>query len=110
LVTYCLSEFCKKHKLSPESTKELRSNPRAKRSLRTECERVKKTLSSSTSDTVFLNSFFEGKDLNVPVTRAKFEDLCKDEWDRCMKPLDEALRNAKLAKKDIADIVLVGGS
>ena len=110
LVTHCLSEFCKKHRLDQQTTKSLLENPRAKRRLRTECEKAKRYLSSTTIGTVVLESFFNDKDLNIQITRAKFEELCREEFDRCMKPLDEALESAKLTKEQIDDIVLVGGS
>lgn len=110
LVTHCLSEFCKKNKFDPTTTKSLLDNARAKRRLRTECEKAKRTLSSSTISTVSLDSFFNDKDLNIQVTRAKFEELCREEFDQCMKPIDMALSDAKLAKSEIDDIVLVGGS
>lgn len=110
LVSYALSEFCKKHKFDAQTTQSLLENARAKRRLRTECEKAKKTLSSATTATISLDSFFNDKDLNVSVTRAKFEELCREEFERCMRPIDDALLNAKLSKKDIDDVVLIGGS
>lgn len=110
LVTYCLTEFCKKNKLDQTASLALLENPRAKRRLRTECERAKRSLSSATTTTVTLDSFYDNKDLSIAVTRAKFEELCKEEFDKCLKPLDEALLAAKMSKFDIHDIVLVGGS
>jgi L1 cell adhesion molecule like protein len=110
LVSYCLGEFCKKSKLNKEQTEELLQNAKAKRRLRTECEKAKKTLSSSASVTVNLDSFYDGIDLNLTVTRAKLEELCSDLFVSCMAPLDEALKGAKMGKSDINDVVLVGGS
>lgn len=110
LVTYCLSEFCKKNKYDSENTKLLLNNPRAKRRLRTECEKAKRSLSSSTVATVTLDSFFNETDLNVQVTRAKFEELCRDEFNHCLEPLSQALLDAKKSKSDIDEVVLVGGS
>ncbi|AYV84865.1 MAG: putative heat shock 70 kDa protein [Hyperionvirus sp.] len=110
LLTYCLSEFCKKNKLSADMTKNLLNNPRAKRRLRTECEKVKRSLSSSTAVTLTVDSFAEGFDLNIPITRAKFEELVREEFVECMKPLDQALTDSKIAKSDIDEVVLVGGS
>lgn len=110
LVTFCMGEFCKKNKLDAASTQELLNNGKAKRRLRTECERAKKTLSGSTSATVNVDSFYNGQDLNVVVSRARFEELCSDIFERCMAPLDSALLDAKLSKAQIDDVVLVGGS
>ncbi|AYV75867.1 MAG: molecular chaperone DnaK [Terrestrivirus sp.] len=110
LVSYCLGEFCKKSKLNKEQTEELLQNAKAKRRLRTECEKAKKTLSSSATVTVNLDSFYDGIDMNLNVTRAKLEELCSDLFASCMAPLDEALKGAKMGKSDINDVVLVGGS
>ena len=110
LVEYCLVEFCKKQKLSIESTKELLNSGKAKRRLRTECERTKKSLSSSEKATINLDSFFEGKDLCLNISRAKFEELCSEIFTQCMAPIDDALRGSKMGKAQIDDIVLVGGS
>src|SRR5205807_1774895 len=103
-------EFCKKNKLDADATKALLNNARAKRRLRTECEKAKRTLSSSNSTTANVESFSGTQDLNIQITRAKFEELCREEWDKCMKPLDQALHDAKLSKSQIDDVVLVGGS
>ncbi|AYV80807.1 MAG: heat shock 70 kDa protein [Harvfovirus sp.] len=110
LVTYCLGEFCKKNKFSPDMTKELLNNSRAKRRLRTECEKIKRVLSSSTAATMSIDAFSNGFDLNIPVTRAKFEELVREEFIECLKPLDQALNDAKISKSDIDEVVLVGGS
>ena len=110
LVTFCLQEFCKKTKLSKDETSDLLNNARAKRRLRTECERCKKTLSSSTISNINLDSFFNGIDMSLQISRAKFEEICKEELDKCIEPINEALKIAKISKSQIDDIVLVGGS
>lgn len=110
LLTYALAEFCKKNKLSPDATKNLLNNSKAKRRLRTECEKVKRALSSSSSTTMTIDSFSDGLDLNIPITRAKFEELVREELVECLKPLDQALADAKISKSDIDEVVLVGGS
>lgn len=110
LVTFCIKEFSKKNKLSPDETKELLSSLRARRRLRTECEKAKRILSSSTSAIISLDSFFSGKDMNMTVSRAKFEELCSEEFRKCLEPLDRVLLDAKLSKNQIDDVVLVGGS
>ena len=110
LVSHCLKEFCKKEKLSAEATKSLLENARAKRRLRTECEKVKRALSSSTSAVATLDAFCNDKDLNITLTRAKFEELCRGEFEKCLQPLDQALSDAKMSKSQIDEVVLVGGS
>jgi heat shock protein 1/8 len=110
LVMYCLSEFCKKSRFDTAATKSLLDNARAKRRLRTECEKAKRSLSSATEALVHLDSFFEGSDLDIKVSRAKFEELCKEEFEKCMTPIADALKVAHLGKSQIDDVVLVGGS
>lgn len=104
LVEHCASEFQRKTKL------DIRSNARALRRLRTACERAKRTLSSATQTSIEVDSLFEGEDLNVTITRAKFEQLCDSLFRRTVAPLDGLLRDAKMSKADIDEIVMVGGS
>ena len=104
LVKHCSEEFKRKTRI------DISGNPRALRRLRTACERAKRTLSTSASASIEIDSLMEGQDYSSVITRAKFEQLCGHLFARCIKPVDEALKMAKLAKADIHDIVLVGGS
>ena len=104
MVTHFVAEFKRKHK------KELTGNPRALRRLRTACERAKRTLSSSTQASIEIDSLFDGIDFYTNVTRARFEELCADLFRNTMEPVDKALRDAKMDKSQIHEIVLVGGS
>jgi L1 cell adhesion molecule like protein len=104
LITYCAGEFKKKTKL------DVSDNKRCMARLRGECERAKRALSANTTATVSLDSFYEGKDLQVQVSRAKFEELCLDLFKEALEPVEQVLRDAKMAKGDIDEIVLVGGS
>ena len=104
LVEFCAAEFQKKTRL------DIRSNARAMRRLRTACERAKRTLSSVTQTPIEVDSLADGQDLNVTVTRAKFEQLCESLFRRTVAPLDGLLRDAKMSKSDIHEIVMVGGS
>jgi L1 cell adhesion molecule like protein len=104
LVDYCVNEFKKKTKV------DLKDNGRAQRRIRTACERAKRNLSSSTQSTIEVDSLAEGQDLSVPLTRAKFESLCDSLFQRCLAPLDGLLRDAKMSKEQIHEIVMVGGS
>eukprot|EP00808_Paulinella_micropora_P027836 g3300.t1 len=90
--------------------KNIKSSDRAMRRLRTACERAKRTLSSSTTATVEIDSLFEGIDYTATITRARFEDLCGDYFRGCLKPVEQVLRDSRLDKSQISDIVLVGGS
>ncbi|XP_029646179.2 heat shock protein 70 B2-like [Octopus sinensis] len=104
LVDYFVEEFKRKHK------KNLKQSPRSIRRLSTACERAKRTLSSSSEASVELDSLYEGIDFCSKITRARFEDLCSDLFRSTLEPVEKALRDAKLDKSRIDDIVLVGGS
>ncbi len=78
--------------------------------LKKECENSKRALSSSATTTVNVDSFYDGNDLEVLLTRAKFESLCDAEFQRCLEPVKKAMMDAKMSKDQIDDIVLVGGS
>jgi L1 cell adhesion molecule like protein len=104
LVNHFVQEFKRKHK------KDLTSNKRALRRLRTACERAKRTLSSSTQASIEIDSLFEGTDFYTSITRARFEELNADLFRSTMEPVEKAIRDAKMDKISIHDIVLVGGS
>lgn len=104
LVTHFMQEFQRKHK------RDLAQNKRAVRRLRTACERAKRTLSSSTQASIEIDSLFEGIDFYTSLTRARFEELNGDLFRSTMEPVAKALRDGKMDKGQIHDIVLVGGS
>jgi heat shock protein 1/8 len=104
MVDYFLAEFKRKHR------KDMSSNQRALRRLRTACERAKRTLSSSTQAHIEIDSLFDGIDFNSTITRARFEDLCMDYFKKTMDPVEKVMRDAKIAKNGVDEIVLVGGS
>lgn len=104
LVSYCCDEFRKKTKA------DISGNPRALRRLRTVCERAKRTLSSATQATIEVDSLFEGHDFQTTLTRAKFESMCESFFRRTIAPLDGLIRDAKMDKSQIDEIIMVGGS
>lgn len=104
MVNHFVQEFKRKHK------KDLTGNKRALRRLRTACERAKRTLSASAQANIEIDSLFEGIDFYTSITRARFEDLNNDLFRGTLEPVEKALRDAKLGKDKIHDIVLVGGS
>jgi L1 cell adhesion molecule like protein len=104
MVQHFLSEFKRKHK------KDFSDNKRALRRLRTACERAKRNLSSSTTATIEIESMHEGIDFYSSLTRARFEDLCADLFRGCLDPVEKVLKDAKLSKSEVDDVVLVGGS
>merc|ERR1712223_1211512 len=104
MVDHFIKEFQRKHK------KDLSQNKRAVRRLRTACERAKRTLSASAQANIEIDSLFEGVDFYTSITRARFEELCADLFRGTLQPVEKALRDAKMDKSSIDDIVLVGGS
>jgi len=104
LVNWCVQEFKRKTKKDPTG------NNRALRRLRTACERAKRTLSASAETTIEVDSLFEGTDFMTKITRAKFEELCMDLFRSTIEPVERVLRDSKMAKSSIDEIVLVGGS
>merc|ERR1712172_214113 len=104
MVDHFVNEFKRKHK------KDLSGNKRALRRLRTACERAKRTLSASAQANIEIDSLFEGVDFYTSITRARFEELCSDLFKGTLEPVEKAMRDAKMDKSSIDDIVLVGGS
>merc|ERR1712137_277497 len=104
MVNHFIEEFKRKQR------KDISGNSRAVRRLRTACERAKRTLSSATEASIEIDSLFEGIDLYSKITRARFEELCSDLFSKTMQPVEQALRDAKLDKSKIDEVVLVGGS
>ncbi|THU46320.1 hypothetical protein C4D60_Mb09t03680 [Musa balbisiana] len=104
MVNHFVQEFKRKHK------KDISGNPRALRRLRTACERAKRTLSSTAQTTIEIDSLYEGVDFYTTITRARFEELNMDLFRKCMEPVEKCLRDAKMDKSSVHDVVLVGGS
>ena len=104
LVEHFVSEFKRKHKA------DITGNKRAVRRLKTACERAKRTLSSSTSANIELDSLYNGIDFHSTLSRARFEMLCNSLFQKCLQPVERVLRDAKMSKNQIDEVVLVGGS
>ena len=107
LVNWCVADFERKHKItitnSPRAAKTLRR-------LRTACEKAKRILSSVIQTTIDIDSFYDGIDYNVTISRAKFEELCMDLFRKSIEPVSKVLLDAKMDKNNVHEIVLVGGS
>ena len=101
----CMAEFKKKNKGADMS-----SNERAKRRLRTACERAKRTLSQATQAFVEIDSLYEGIDFQITITRARFEELCMDYFKKTLAPVEKVIKDGKIPKENIHEVVLVGGS
>merc|ERR1712054_89090 len=104
MVNYLVQEFKRKHRKDPSA------NARALRRLRTAAERAKRTLSSAHSASIEIDAFFEGIDFFTSITRARFEELNMDLFRKCMDPVEKVLRDSKISKNRVHEIVLVGGS
>lgn len=104
IVQHFISEFKRKHK------KDISTNPRSLRRLRTACEKAKRTLSSTAQASIEIDSLFDGIDFVSTITRAKFEELNQDLFSKCMEPVEKVLKDAHVSKGDVNQIVLVGGS
>lgn len=104
MVNHFIQEFKRKN------GKDISRNKRSVRRLRTACERAKRTLSSSTEANIEIDALFEGIDFYSKITRARFEELCSDIFRATLEPVEKALRDAKLDKSRIHEVVLVGGS
>jgi len=104
MVNHFVQEFKRKHK------KDFTSNARAMRRLRTACERAKRNLSSSANASLEIDSLFEGIDFYSQITRARFEDLCADLFRGTLEPVEKVLRDSKIDKGSVHEVVMVGGS
>jgi L1 cell adhesion molecule like protein len=104
MVNFLVDQFKKK------TTLDMTDNPRAMRRLRTSCERAKRELSTSTQAAIEIDSLYQGEDFYTSVSRAKFEELNMDLFRKCMPPVEKVLKDAKMDKGHVHDIVLVGGS
>jgi len=103
MVDYCIQDIKKKYKKTLE-------NPRSLRRLRTACERAKRTLSSSMNACIEIDALMDNMDYNTTISRAKFEEMNMDYFRKCMEPVEKVIRDSKLSKGQIDEIVLVGGS
>ncbi|GIZ39863.1 hypothetical protein CKM354_000323000 [Cercospora kikuchii] len=104
IVDYFTKSYNKKH--STDITKNAKTMGKLKR----EVEKAKRSLSSQMSTKIEIEAFHEGNDFSETLTRAKFEELNNDLFKKTLKPVEQVLKDAKLKKSDIDDIVLVGGS
>jgi L1 cell adhesion molecule like protein len=104
MVNHFVAEFKRKNK------KDLMGNQRALRRLRTACERGKRALSSAAQTSIEIDSLFEGIDFYTSITRARFEELCADQFRGTIKPVEQVLSDSKMDKRTVHEVVLVGGS
>ena len=103
LVEHFIAEFKRKNKNVNLSDKAIRR-------LRTASERAKRTLSAAATASIEIDSFHDGIDFYSSITRARFEELCSSIFKKTLEPIENVLRDSKLDKSKIDEIVLVGGS
>ena len=104
MVEHFKQEFKRKHR------KDISESKRSLRRLRTSCERAKRTLSTSSQAYIEIDSLYDGIDFQSTITRARFEDMNFDYFKKCLDPVEKVIRDAKISKRDVHEIVLVGGS
>lgn len=104
MVEYCSAQFLK------TSGIDIRQDGRAMRRLRTACENAKRMLSTTNQTSIEVDSLKNGEDFSLQITRAKFEELCLDYFRKCIDPVKKVIEDSDLAKNQIHEIVLVGGS
>lgn len=105
LVTHFVDDFKRKNR-----GKDMSQNLRALRRLRTACERAKRTLSSASQASIEIDGLFDGIDFMTTITRARFEELCSDLFRGTLGPVERVLGDAKMDKRSVHEVVLVGGS
>ena len=103
-VEHFSAEFNKKYKT------DMTKNAKSMRRLRTACESAKRTLSTATVANLEVDSLYEGNDFSASLTRAKYESLCSEIFQRTIAPVDQVMKDSGLSKKEIHEVVLVGGS
>ena len=104
LMEYFIEDFKKKHK------KNIKESKKAMAKLKKECERLKRSLSSSSRGFLEIDSLIDGIDYNTTITRAKFEQLNSSLFRKCLDSVEKVLKDSKCSKGEINEIVLVGGS
>ena len=103
LVEYCIDEF------NTMTSIDIKNNIEALRKLKSFCEKAKITLSFETLATINIENLIEGKNCNIVITRSKFEDFCFELFKKCITPIENKLRDTKMTKSQIDDIILIGG-
>ncbi|KAL4803727.1 heat shock protein 70 family [Aspergillus unguis] len=104
VMDHFVKQYNKKNNV--DVTKDLKAMGKLKR----EVEKAKRTLSSQMSTRIEIEAFHNGEDFSETLTRAKFEEINMDLFKKTLKPVEQVLKDAKVSKAEVDDIVLVGGS
>ena len=105
-----VDHFVKEFKRKNSGCDGISDNAKSLKRLKIACERLKRTLSSTATANLEVDSLFDGKDFYSSITRARFEEICSDIFKRAMDPVENVLRDAKMDKGSIDEIILVGGT
>lgn len=103
-----INHFAKTY--NKKNSVDITKDQKAMGKLKREAEKAKRSLSSQMSTRIEIEAFFDGKDFSETLTRAKFEELNMDLFKKTIKPVEQVLKDAKVKKDEVDDIVLVGGS
>lgn len=106
LLSYCISEFKRKYRLIKLNNLSVLSLQKLKKS----CENGKKLLSSTNNVKIIVNDFYDEKDLMINLSKEKFEEICRDLFILCLKPLEDIMISCDFNKDEIDEIILVGGA
>ncbi|KAL6144012.1 hypothetical protein ACLB2K_054707 [Fragaria x ananassa] len=104
MVDYCVQEFKRKNGV------DVSKNFKALRKLRNACEMAKKSLSSCLTTRFEIDCLADGIDFCITITRAKFEQLNMDFFNKCMEPVKKCLKDANMDVSRVHEVVLAGGS
>ncbi|CAL2242755.1 unnamed protein product [Prunus armeniaca] len=104
MVNYCVEQFKRKHKV------DISGNSKALMRLRNACEKAKRRLSFMSETDIDIDCLDQGVDFCLNITRAKFEQLNTDFFEKCMEPVEKCLKDANMDVSSIHDVVLAGGS
>ena len=104
LLEFCIKKFKEKNNI------DLSTNKKALRRLKTQCIRIKHELSASVETSIEIESLVNEIDFSQKITRSEFEYMCKPLFEKCLICIENALKDAKMEKNEIEDIVLIGGS
>ncbi|KAM1053848.1 hypothetical protein ACFX2I_001263 [Malus domestica] len=104
MVDFCVEQFKKKHNL------DVSGNSKVLRRLRNACEKAKRRLSFTSATDIEIDCLYEGTDFYTTITRAKFEQLNMDFFNKCLEPVEKCLKDANMEVSSLHDIVLAGGS
>ena len=106
LMEYCLSKL-DNLKLNKD---EIKKNFKSMQRLKFACEQSKKFLSIKEQDKIYIEDFYKEESLSIPITRVKFEDLCKKDFDKLIGPIETVIKDSNIEQNQIEEIILVGGS